>query len=152
VFDDSNNKSIKDARIEVYAGTAGVTEKILDANTDKDGSAKVPLNPQQYGLRISAYRFHQLYSTLNLTEPQTTTTTTTSTTTTTTTTQTTSTLKHFILEVTTTSTATTTTQAEQQITGNAIQTETKNRKQTNYLPYAIAAMIIALPLAAWLRK
>jgi len=153
IFDNKTNQSIKDAKVEVYSGSAGFTMKLFEAETDREGVAKLNITPSEYGVRITAYRYHQLYATLDVTT--TTTSTTTSSATTTSITETTMTLKHFMLETTTTL-ITTTTQEEPSIIGNAIQKpeehEPQDKKETDYTPYTIILIIAALPAVAWLRR
>ncbi|MCX6695345.1 MAG: hypothetical protein NTU61_03530 [Candidatus Altiarchaeota archaeon] len=153
VFDNKTNQTIRGAVVELFSGDPGFTEKLYEAKTDRNGSAEVQLPPKQYGVRITAYRYHQLYTSLLI--EQSTTTSTTETTTTTLKTESTTTLKHFIIEESTTTTATssTTTLKQPEIIGNIVaQTPNPENNRQDYLPYVLIAVIIALPVIAKLMK
>jgi len=192
VYDRDTNRSLREARVEVFSGDPGVTQKILESEAGWDGTANLTLKePSEYGLRITAARHHQLYTTIKVDEPTTTTQATTSTTTTTATTTSTTaaTLTHFLLEAssttettsTTESTATSeststsatesttsttepttpaattetpasTTQEEPAVIGNMAGVGAADTNGGRFLPYAVALVIILLPLAAWLRS
>ncbi|MFC2162566.1 carboxypeptidase-like regulatory domain-containing protein [Candidatus Altiarchaeota archaeon] len=122
VTDNKTGRPLRRALIEVYDGTPGWTGSFLQVKTGDDGTAEIEVPAEgEYGVRVTALKYHHKYDTINIVK--TTSTTTSTVTTTSTTGTTTTTLKHIIREPikkTTTTLKPTTTLDAPKVTSNAV--------------------------------